>query len=635
MNTDPQRPSKAKANPKADSFGKVEAKTLRDQVRHDLSLARVERATEDQPEKDRARSFDAKTFMRLFAWTRPYAFKRNALFVCVIARSIQIPLLAWAIAAIINGPVTDGNVRGIFIATTAFAFFAVLTQLTMHFRQRLALELGEAVVKDMRDAVFQHLLTLPMAYFHRTKLGSILSRLTSDMEALRMGAQNVIFVSLVQIGQMVISGALMAWYNWKLFGVIVALSPLFYGINRYFGRRIGESSRLLQESFSRVTATVAESVKGIQVTQGFARESRNAELFRDLIRDHSGYNMGLARNIALYIPLLELNAQFFIAIIVVIGGYGALQPDWGMSVADLVVFFFLANLFFSPIAALGRQFTNALSAVAGAERIFRLLDLKPDWQDAPDAREAPLFKGDVAFENVSFSYDGKTRVLHDISFVAPAGTTTALVGHTGSGKSTVINLLGKYYLPTEGRILFDNRDVAAYTSASLRAQTAVVLQHNFLFSGNILENIRLGRLDATDAEVIACVEKLGCRDLIEALPEGFDTKVGERGTGLSLGQRQVICFARALLARPRILILDEATASIDTVTEARLQAALEKLLKGRTAFVIAHRLSTIRRADQVLVLDQGRIIERGTHTELLSLDGTYADLYRQFSSETV
>ncbi|MDA3874588.1 MAG: ABC transporter ATP-binding protein [Kiritimatiellae bacterium] len=614
--------------------GEVEEKHLTDDVRHELSLARRDKEVEEDREEEKqrgTRGFDLKIFIRLFAWTQPYRAKRNRLFVLVCVRSMQIPALAWAIGMVINGPIAEGNVPGIYWGAAGFGLLSLFTQITMHFRQRYALELGESVVFDMRNAVFQHLMRMPLSYYHRTKLGSIISRITSDIEALRVGVQNVLFVSLVQAGQMLGAGTLMVYYNWKLFLVIVAMTPALFFINRYFSKRISLASRMLQESFSRVTATVAESVKGIQVTQGFAREDRNSSLFRELIKDHSGYNMGLARNIALYLPLLELNSQLFIAAIVIIGGYGALAPTVAMPVGDLVTFFFLANLFFSPIPSLGRMFTSALSAIAGAERIFRLLDTPPDWSDDPDATAIGPITGKVEFRKLHFSYEPGKPVLKGIDVTAEAGQTIALVGHTGSGKSTIINLLCKYYLPTGGELLIDGRDVRSIRTTSLRDQIGIVLQNNFLFSGTVRENIRLGKIGASDADVEEAVRRIDCLDLVEAMLDGFDTVITEKGAGLSLGQRQVVCFARAMLADPCILILDEATASVDTVTEARLQKALETLMQGRTSFVVAHRLSTIRRADRVLVLNQGEIAERGSHVELLKQDGIYASLYRQFA----
>lgn len=623
---------------RGDPSERVDIKDVDDQVSHDISLARVSR---DRYEEESADHLDFALFRRLFSWTRYYGPKRYALFLFVLIRSAQLPLLAWSLSAVINGPIAEGDFSQTLWYAGGYALFAAFTQLIMHFRQRYALELGETVVYEMRNAVFRHLMKMPMAFYNRTKHGSILSRLTSDMEAVRQGVQNVLFISLVQVGQMLISGVLMAFYNWILFLALLGMTPFLWGINRYFRKRISRSSRNLQESFSRVTATVAESVRGIHVTQGFAREQTNAGLFRRLIADHSGYNMGLSRNVARYLPLLELNAQVFTAVLVILGGFGALHPGIHMDVGDLVTFFFLAGLFFQPITVIGRQFTSALAALAGAERVFRLLDQKPDWDESGEDRspveppEVPLedFSGRVCFENISFHYEPQKPVLRDVHFTAEPGQMVALVGHTGSGKSTIINLLCKFYLPTQGRILFDQRDIRELQTASLRNQVGIVLQKNFLFSGTVCENIRIGRPDATDQEVEEAVKQLDCLDLVENMTDGFETVVTERGQGLSLGQRQIVCFARALLANPKILILDEATSSVDTMTEARLQFALETLLKDRTCFVVAHRLSTIRKADQVLVLDQGKIIERGTHRELLTLKGHYSDLYQRFSEE--
>jgi ATP-binding cassette subfamily B protein len=294
------------------------------------------------------------------------------------------------------------------------------------------------------------------------------------------------------------------------------------------------------------------------------------------------------------------------------------------------MFFFLANFFFDPVQVIGNQYNQALSAMAGAERYFRLIDAAPEWTDRPDARLLPPIEGRVEFQEVSFAYDPGRTVLAEVSFIVEPGQTVALVGHTGSGKTTIVSLLQKFYLPTVGRILVDGHNLLEITGDSLRGQMGSVQQNNFLFAGSVIDNIRFARRAASEAQVRATLKALDCLDLLEELPHGLQTQVGEKSASLSLGQRQLICFARALLADPRIVVLDEATSAIDTVTEARLQRALEALLHGRTSFVVAHRLSTIRKADLLLVMDAGRIIERGTHATLLARGGIYARLHDEF-----
>ncbi len=574
---------------------------------------------------------------RLFTYTAPIKSKVIILVVMTIVRSAQLPALGWLMALIIKGPITGRDFAGLAWGVAAYGVLALTTDGLFHFRQRFALEIGETVVNGLRAEIFTKLLRQPMSFFHRIKLGRIIGRVTSDVEAVRTGIQDVLFVSVIQFGSMIFSAIVMAWSDWVLFLVVLALAPVLWLISRHFRSRLSQYSRASQESFSRVTATLAESVNGIRVTQGFVRQETNAGLFRSLLADHARYNIALARTSAILTPLLELNSQFFVAILLLVGGGRVFHGD--MSIGGLITFFLLANQFFAPIAIIGNQYNQALIAMAGAERVFRLIDVVPDWADAPTAINLPDPRlinpssgrgARVELRGVTFGYDPARAVLHDVSFVAELGQTIALVGHTGSGKSSIINLVAKFYLATGGQVLVDDRDMRTLTGQSLHRQMGMVQQQNVLFSGTVMENIRLSRPEATDQEVRAAAASLACLDLLEALPLGLQTEVGEKGAGLSVGQRQLICFTRALLADPRILLLDEATSSIDALTEARLQQALQKLLVGRTSLVVAHRLSTIRHADVVLVLDQGRIIDRGSHHELLMRRGHYAALYRQF-----
>jgi ATP-binding cassette subfamily B protein len=510
--------------------------------------------------------------------------------------------------------------------------WSAFTQWCFHYRQRLALELGESVIQDLRRDLFAKFLSMPMSFFNRMKIGSIISRFSSDAEAVRVGVQDIFFVTFVQVGQMLVAAALMLWYDWALFLVVLAMAPFLAVFNYRFRQSLSDGNRAVQESWSRVTAAIAESVTGIRVTQGFVRQEINSGLFADLIDDHAKLNLGVARTSGVLLPMLELNGQVFNVALLLLGGYRVLSPGIHMDFANLLRFFFLAGVFFSAIQPIAAQYSAALTAMAGAERVFRLLDTKPDWVEPENVKALATIQGRVEFRDVSFGYNSDRPALHHVNFMTEPGQTIALVGHTGSGKSSIINLITKFYLPTSGTVLIDGHDILTIQGDSIHRQMGMVSQQNILFTGTVVDNIRVGRPDATDEEVTEVVRQLDFLDLIGALPSGFATQVGERGAGLSLGQRQLICFARAMLAQPRILILDEATSSVDAMREARIQKALEKLLKGRTSFVVAHRLSTIRGADLVLVLDHGEIIERGTHTQLLAAGGTYAGLHDQFVS---
>jgi ATP-binding cassette subfamily B protein len=601
----------------------------------DLNLTLVRRLRDDDDEGEQFKPLEWGLIRRLFGYTQPVKRKVRLLIALTIIRSAQLPGLVWIVSLVIAGPITRGDVAMIAFGTACYAALAVLTDGLFHFRQRFALEIGETVVNAIRAEIFAKVQRQPMSFFHRMKLGRIISRVTSDVEALRVGIQDVAFVSTIQLGQMVFSAAVMAWWDWKLFLVVAAMAPVLWMVNNHFRMKFSRLTRASQDSFSRVTATLAESVGGIRVTQGFVRQETNAGLFRSLLADHSRYNIALARTSAILSPLLELNSQFFVAILLLLGGWRVFHGS--MEIGGLIKFFLMANQFFSPITTIGNQYNQALIAMAGAERVFRLIDMAPDWEDDPQAEDLsrPRARSGpagmcVEFRGVSFGYDPARLVLHDIDFCAEPGQSIALVGHTGSGKSSIVNLAAKFYLATRGEVRIDGRDVRLIRSLSLHRQMGMVHQQNFLFSGTVLDNITMSRPGSSEADASAVAARLDCLDILDGLPHGLRTEVGERGAGLSVGQRQLICFCRALLADPRLVILDEATSSIDALTEHRLQKALVTLLKGRTSFVVAHRLSTIRHAHTVIVLDQGRIVERGTHAQLLAAGGSYAALYRQF-----
>lgn len=585
----------------------------------------------DEREAERA-PLSAALIRRIYSYTRPYARRRALLLLLTVVRGLQLPILAWMIGRTISGPIAGQNLPGILTHAGIYLGLVLLMVSTLYLRQRFALELGEAIARDLRSELFGKLTTLPMSFFNQTKFGRIISRMTSDIDSVRVAVQDVAFVVTIQAVQMAVSAVLMAWYNWKLFSLMLPLIPFLWIIHQNYRREASRRLRNQQETWSRLSSTLAESVSGIRVTQAFVRQQTNADFFRKLVHLHSDNNVGLARTSAVFIPLLQMKSQLFLGVTALVSGYGALrwQGILQMDVGDLVIFFFLANLFFEPVQVIGNQYSQALTAMAGAERLFHLLDRRPEWQDPPQAQALPALRGRVEFQNVWFEYEPGRPVLFDISFTAAPGQTVALVGHTGSGKTTIVALLQKLYLPSQGRILVDGHDLLQVSSDSLHTHMGSVQQNNVLFTGTVADNIRFARPGATDEQVRATLEALDCLDLMEALPQGLQTLVGERSDALSLGQRQLICFARALLADPRIVVLDEATSAIDTITEARLQRALEVLLRDRTAFIIAHRLSTVRKADQVLVLDQGRIFERGHHASLLAAGGVYSRLHREF-----
>jgi ATP-binding cassette subfamily B protein len=484
---------------------------------------------------------------------------------------------------------------------------------------------GERVLTDLRQGLFSHLQRLSLGYFERNRAGAVISRLTNDVEALDRlvteGVQSLLQNTLTLFGSAIILFLL----DWRLALATLAVFPLMSIATALFRRRSSRAYRRVRERLGTVTATLAEDIAGMRVVQSFARERRNAERFREVNDDYRAANHETVVLNGLYFPFVDFLSSAAMAVVLGYGGYRVIQGD--IEVGTLFAFIgYLAN-FFDPVQQLSQLYNTFLAATAALDKIIDVMDEDPEVVDRPGAVELPRIDGHVRFENVHFGYGDGPEVLHGITLDVPPGTTVALVGHTGAGKSTMAKLLARFYEPRSGRITLDDHDLRDVTQESLRRQLGIVPQEGFLFAGTVHENIAFGRSDASEDEVVAAARAVGAHDFIMDLENGYATEVQERGSRLSLGQRQLVAFARALLADPRILVLDEATSSVDIGTERRIELALRRLLAGRTAFIIAHRLSTIRRADLIVVLEGGQIVEQGSHDELVARAGRYRSLY--------
>ena len=603
-------------------FGRFITAEVAERQRREAKISDV--MLEDEDEVHDATN-DTGLLLRLISYILPYHGKVVLAIGLMIGTSLLTVARPWIVGQAIDNGIRVFDMHSLRNWTLLFLCAAVGELVLNRARILIMAYIGTKIVTDLRSSVFRHMHKLSLNFHNNYSVGRLMSRLISDVGVLQdfvtwwfTGVARSVFILLGIVVAMLVM-------NWKLALLTLTIMPLMMMLTSYWRKRVRGAYRAARLRLSLINGYLNESITGIRVTKSFTREEKNSQHFDDLNLSYFDANIETARLAAIFFPGVDFMGSLATALVVGVGGW--LVMGDALTAGMLVAFLLYVDRFFEPIREMAERYNIFQATMAASERIFDLIDTTPDLVDAPEAVPLPPVVGNVEFNDVSFFYKQDEQVLRGVTFHAEPGHTVALVGETGAGKSTVIRLLARFFDTTGGSIRVDGHDIRGVTINSLRSQLGIVLQDTFIFGGTIASNIRYGRLTASSDEVQESARAVGLHDYVMGLPQAYDTYVGENGVNLSMGQRQLVSFARALLADPVILILDEATSSIDTVNELKIQAALKVLLRGRTSFVIAHRLNTIVNADLIVVLDRGQVVEHGTHKELLSQEGAYYNLY--------
>ncbi len=587
---------------------------------------------------------------RKIRWTlgllKPYRTRIIFMAIAVLVSTASALAPPYLAGRAVDAGIEAGDISALNLTVALFVIALILNAVTSWLQTWLVGWVGIRVLQDLREQVFKHIQRMSIGFFNRNRPGALISRMTNDIEALNQLISEGIVTLFANLLTLIGVVAIMLLLDWRLALVTFAVLPLLLFTSLVFRRYSAGAFRETRERIAQVTSHLQETLSGVRVVRAFGQEERHITRMTELNEANRKANMATVYLNASYFPATEMLTAIGTAAILAFGGWQVVEGN--IMVGVVVSFIGYLQLFFDPIQQLAQLYATYQQGMAALDKIFTLLDTEAEIVDSPEAIDPPPLAGRITFDRVSFSYDDPTVraesgeepepvpkpprwAVEDINFEIEPGETVALVGSTGAGKSTLAKLITRFHDPQQGRILIDGRPLSDYRQRALRSQMGIVPQEGFLFSGSIAENIAFGRPDANICDIAEAAEEVGATPFIERLSDGLETEVGERGVQLSSGQRQLIAFARVILAEPRILILDEATSAVDTRTEKVIEKALDEVLEGRTAVVIAHRLSTIRRADRIIVLYQGRIVESGSHDELIAADGRYAGLYSSWT----